>query len=110
MAPWGRTCLAPWWDGSDRVGAGWFGYPQSRGIRSVLTLTSRPHRTAFVPIVLAAILSATTLFAVAAITVPNQALGASTFKAKCSTGLRTRPSFSSTRQAGTPEGDRKRRG
>src|SRR6185503_5716199 len=104
MAPWGRARLARWWDGSDRIGAGWFGYPQSRGIRSVLTLTSRPHRTAFVPIALAAILSATALFAVAAVTVPSQALGASTFTAKCDANLRTQPSSKSTRKAELPKG------
>jgi GH25 family lysozyme M1 (1,4-beta-N-acetylmuramidase) len=70
----------------------------------VLTLTSRPHRNALVPIALVAILLATTLFAVASIAAPSQALGASTFKVKCSTGLRTKPSFSSTRKAVIPEG------
>ena len=70
----------------------------------MLTLTSRPHRTAFVPIALAAILSATALFAVAAVTVPSQALGASTFTAKCDANLRTQPSSKSTRKAELPKG------
>ena len=70
----------------------------------MLTLTSSPHRTAFLHVALAAILTATALFTVTALTAPSQALGASTFKAKCSTGLRTKPSFSSTRKAVVPEG------
>ena len=70
----------------------------------MLTLTSHPHRTALVPIALAAILSATALFAVAAIAAPSQALGASTFTAKCDANLRTKPSSKSTRKAELPKG------
>jgi len=99
MASWGRGALAPRWDGSDEVGAGWFGYPNSRGIRPVLTLTSRPHRTNLLPIALAAFLAATVLSAVGAFVTPSTALGASTFTAKCDASLRTKASTSSTRKA-----------
>ena len=104
MGSWGRARLAPRWDGWHEVGAGWFGYPNSRGIRSVLTLTSRPHRTMLLPLVLAALLSAAALSAVAAFVSPSTALGASTFTAKCDANLRTKPSSSSTKKAELSDG------
>jgi GH25 family lysozyme M1 (1,4-beta-N-acetylmuramidase) len=104
MASWGRARLAPWWDGSDEVGAGWFGYPNSRGIRPVLTLTSRAHRAKLLPLALAALLLATALSAVAAFVSPSTTLGASTFTAKCDASLRTKPSTRSTRKAVLADG------
>ena len=65
----------------------------------MLTLTSRPHRAMLLPLVLTAILAATALSAIAALASPQQALGASTFTAKCDANLRTKPSSKSTRKA-----------
>ena len=89
MVPWGRPHLGRWWDGSERNSTGGFGYPKSRGTCSVLMLTRRSHGSSLLPLVLTAILAATALSAVAALASPQQALGASTFTAKCDANLRT---------------------
>ena len=83
MVPWGRPRLGRWWDGSERNSTGGFGYPKSRGTRSVLMLTRRSHGSTLLPLVLTAILAATALSAIAALASPQQAHGASTFTAKC---------------------------
>jgi GH25 family lysozyme M1 (1,4-beta-N-acetylmuramidase) len=70
----------------------------------VLTLTSRPHRTAFLPLALAALLFAMALSAAAAFVAPSTTLGASTFTAKCDANLRTKPSSSSTKKAELADG------
>jgi GH25 family lysozyme M1 (1,4-beta-N-acetylmuramidase) len=70
----------------------------------VLMLTRRSLGSTLLPLVLTAILAATALSAIAAVASPQQALGASTFTAKCDANLRTKPSSSSTRKAELPDG------
>ena len=70
----------------------------------MLMLTRRSLGSTLLPLVLTAILAATALFAIAAFASPQQALGASTFTAKCDANLRTKPSSSSTRKAELPDG------
>jgi GH25 family lysozyme M1 (1,4-beta-N-acetylmuramidase) len=65
----------------------------------VLMLTRRSHGSTLLPLVLTAILAATSLSAIAALASPQQALGASTFTAKCDANLRTKPSSKSTKKA-----------
>jgi GH25 family lysozyme M1 (1,4-beta-N-acetylmuramidase) len=62
-------------------------------------LTRRSHGSTLLPLVLTAILAATALSAIAALASPQQALGASTFTAKCDANLRTKPSSKSTKKA-----------
>ena len=56
-------------------------------------LTRRSHGSTLLPLVLTAILAATALSAIAAFASPQQALGATTFTAKCDADLRTKPSI-----------------
>ena len=70
----------------------------------MLMLTRRSHGSTLLPLVLTAILAATALSAIAALASPQQALGASTFTAKCDANLRTKPSSSATRKAVLPDG------
>ena len=60
----------------------------------MLMLTRRSHGSTLLPLVLTAILAATALSAIAALASPQQALGATTFTAKCDANLRTKPSSS----------------
>jgi GH25 family lysozyme M1 (1,4-beta-N-acetylmuramidase) len=62
-------------------------------------LTRRSHGSTLLPLVLTAILAATALSAIAAFASPQQALGATTYTARCDAGLRTKPSTSATRKA-----------
>ena len=70
----------------------------------MLMLTRRSHGSSLLPLVLTAILAAAALSAIAALASPQQALGASTFTAKCDANLRTKPSSSSTKKAELPDG------
>ena len=58
----------------------------------MLMPTRRSHGSTLLPLVLTAILAATALSAIAALAVPQQALGAATYSAKCEANLRTKPS------------------
>ena len=59
--------------------------------------TRRSHGSTPLPLVLTAILAATALSAIAAaLTVPQRALGAATYSAKCQANLRAKPSKTST--------------
>jgi GH25 family lysozyme M1 (1,4-beta-N-acetylmuramidase) len=61
-------------------------------------LTRRSHGSTLLPLVLTAILAATALSAIAAFASPQQALGATTYFAKCDANLRAKPSTKSTRE------------
>jgi hypothetical protein len=66
----------------------------------VHSLARFPDRLSFVAIVMVAMLSASVLFAVASLSSPSIALGASVYGASCDdVALRTRPSTASRRQA-----------
>ncbi len=62
----------------------------------MLMPTRRSHGSTLLPLVLTAILAATALSAIAALTVPQRALGAATYSAKCQANLRAKPSKTST--------------
>ena len=70
----------------------------------MLMPTRRSHGSTLLPLVLTAILAATALSAIAALTVPQQALGAATYSAKCQANLRAKPTRSPRSRAVLADG------